>query len=93
MNWQIKVPKDGKYKLIFRYATKRNNVYRTLVVNGKDYGKLRFLPTGEMGRSALDWTLYSPELTLNLKKGVQDIAMDCISGALSLDFISLVPVK
>lgn len=91
--WQLKLPKSGKYKIHFRYATKRNSVYRTLDINGKDYGKIRFLPTGAMGKSALDWSWYSPDITLDLKAGVQTISMQCVSGAMSLDAISFTYCK
>ena len=93
IGWQIPIKRDGKYKIIFRYATKRNNVRRQLEINGKNYGTLRFFPTGAMGANYLDWREFSPDITLDLKKGMQNISLNCISGALSLDGISLIPVQ
>ena len=57
---------------------------------GKSYGIVRFLPTEAMGKGALDWTLFSPELVLDLPAGVQTVSMECISGALSLDAFSFI---
>ena len=93
VNWELNIGKAGKYKIIFRYATKRTNVYRRLVVNGKDYGDIRFLPTGAPGKSALDWTSYSPDILLELPAGLQKFSLECTSGALSLDAISFVRVQ
>ena len=93
LNWELKINRAGKYKMIFRYATKRTNVYRRLVVNGKDYGDIRFLPTGAPGTSALDWSNYSPDIIFDLPAGVQKFSLECTSGALSLDAISFVRVQ
>ena len=90
ITWQLNVNRAGKYRIEFRYATKRNNVKRLLEVNGKSYGIVRFLPTEAMGKGALDWTLFSPELVLDLPAGVQTVSMECISGALSLDAFSFI---
>ena len=93
LNWELKINKAGKYKMIFRYATKRTNVYRKLVLNGKDYGNIRFLPTGAPGKSALDWGNHSPEILFDLPAGLQRFSLECIEGALSLDAISFVRVQ
>ena len=92
INWELKVGKAGKYKMIFRYATKRTHVFRRLVVNGKEYGDIRFFPTGEMGKSVLNWGYYSPDILFDLPAGLQKFSLECTSGALSLDAISLVRV-
>ena len=52
--------------------------------------KADWLSTRNPVNGALDWTLFSPELVLDLPAGVQTVSMECISGALSLDAFSFI---
>ncbi|MGC9318832.1 MAG: hypothetical protein ACP5KN_12445 [Armatimonadota bacterium] len=97
---RLQVPQDGRYRLIFRYATGSENARRRIEIDGEPpHGaaeEFAFPHTGGYGTNPADWQ-YRPlqdaegnEVAVPLSAGEHTIRMTNLGDGLGLDFISLV---
>lgn len=96
ITWKFNSPRDGKYKVIVKYATANDTgAYRAFSVNDEEPYVVYFGSTGA-------WSVRHPGLlttdgenvyTCELKKGENVLVMDNINYALNLDCILFVPVN
>ncbi|MCK5804586.1 MAG: hypothetical protein KAI66_17245, partial [Lentisphaeria bacterium] len=92
IEWKISVPKSGRYALLVRYSTP-NGAKRSLTVDGRDTGEIRFSGTGGFGSAAGDWD-HKEAAKLTLVKGTHTFRLENVDGqGLNLDYLVLQPLK
>jgi hypothetical protein len=100
LRWDFNVPEDGRYRMIFRYATSSEDTLRKVEIDGElphpSADEVFFPPTGGFGNSAQDWE-YLPltdargeEVALMLEAGQHTLTMTNLQDGLGLDFVVLV---
>ncbi len=100
VQWAFEVPEDGRYRVIFRYATGSENARRRLTLDGdvphEAAAEVAFEESGGYGHNPHDWR-YLPlqdaegnEVVLDLTAGEHTIRMTNLGDGLGLDFIVLV---
>ncbi|MEW6358254.1 MAG: hypothetical protein AB1696_18110 [Planctomycetota bacterium] len=103
LEWKAKVPKAGKYSIIFRYATSCQNTQRDLKMDG-DYPHpackaIRFKPTGGFGEKPDEWQYLTVSdekgkpILFDLAAGEHTIWMSNLNEGLGVDFIALAPER
>jgi len=103
LEWELNVPKDGKYVVRFRYATTCTETTREFLLDGAapiaTAKAIRFERTGGFGHSAQDWAFGAltdesgKEVALSLKKGTHRVRMTNLKDGLGMDFIAFVRVE
>ncbi|MFP3903441.1 MAG: hypothetical protein ACLFWB_04275 [Armatimonadota bacterium] len=100
LRWSFEVPEDGRYRLIFRYATSSENTRRKVEIDGavphEVARAVAFPSTGGFGHHPDDWE-YMPladaegnEIKLQLSAGEHTLTMTNLQDGLGLDFVVLV---
>lgn len=102
LQWNLKAPAKGNYRVIFRYGTQSENARRRLEINGQAphpaAEEIHFPSTGGFGHSALDWKYQTlqdqngKDVLLPLTAGDHTLRMTNLGDGLALDFIVLVQV-
>ena len=95
VQWQIKVPKDGKFRLSCKVATHEVRATRLITLDdqplGSEYRLHEFAHTGGYGATPAEWrTVQLPEV-LDLKAGTHTLKMMCLGGLLNVDWLVLAP--
>lgn len=100
IEWKFTVPQEGRYRLIFRYATGSENTRRRLEIDGAvphpAAEAIAFPRTGGYGNSATDWKYLTlqdeagTDVTLPLDAGEHTLRMTNLGDGLALDFVVLV---
>ncbi|NOZ22658.1 MAG: hypothetical protein GXP25_16395 [Planctomycetes bacterium] len=103
LEWKAKVPKTGKYSIVFRYATNCKNTQRDLKIDGTyphpACKVIRFKSTGGFGVKADQWQYLTVSdekgkpVLFDLSAGEHTIWMSNLNDGLGVDFIALVPEK
>jgi len=99
LEWKLRVPSDGKYRCILRYATGEEHSRRSFKLDGESphpsLADIHFPCTGGFGVRADQWryfTLRSSDgkpLLFDLKAGQHTIRMKNLGDGLGVDFILL----
>ncbi len=90
LEWQIAVPRAGKYRLLVRYSSPQP-ASRKLSVDGKDLGGLRFPGSGGFGSAPDEWD-HAQGPVLDLAAGTHTIRLENTDGkGLNLDYLLLQP--
>jgi hypothetical protein len=100
LQWRFQVPEDGRYRVIFRYATRSENARRRFEIDGEPpheaAREFAFPHSGGYGSNPTDWQ-YRPlqdaegkEVVVPLAAGEHIIRMTNLGDGLGLDFIALV---
>jgi hypothetical protein len=100
LQWKVTVPKDARYRVIFRYATLSENSRRRLELDGAvpdpAAAAVAFPRTGGFGSSPLDWKYLTlqdaagKDVELSLSAGEHTLRLTNLGDGLALDFIALV---
>lgn len=98
LSWQLQVPADARYRMVFRYATDSQATRRKVELDGKvvpSAESLAFPRTGGYALNPRDWgwlTLKDGgrEVIVPLAKGAHTLKMTNLGDGLALDFILLV---
>ncbi|MFW5869119.1 MAG: hypothetical protein ACOCX2_14940, partial [Armatimonadota bacterium] len=100
VEWKFNVPEDGRYRMIFRYATSSEDTQRRVEIDGElahpSAEAVAFPPSGGFGSSPHDWE-YMPlkdardnDVVLTLSAGEHTLRMTNLKDGLGLDFVVLV---
>jgi len=100
LEWTFGVPEDGRYRMIFRYATSSEDTQRKVEIDGEvarpAADSVAFPPSGGFGSSPSDWE-YMPlkdargnDVVLTLSEGEHTLRMTNLKDGLGLDFVVLV---
>lgn len=103
IEWEMNIPRDGRYTISFLAATGENEALRSVRFNGvllPEMGIVRFTSTGGWGRkNASEWQLFEPvtssgePIGVSLKAGSCRLRMANLIGQhCNLDAIVLVPL-
>ncbi|MBN2544868.1 MAG: carbohydrate-binding protein [Spirochaetes bacterium] len=107
LEWKFYIAADGDYKVVFRYCHNRSGAaYRQMLIDGqspgKDFEKIKLVPTGGWSKDANDWSNFvipsaggSPAM-VNLKAGehtltITNLGGDGQDGAANFDSIAFLP--
>lgn len=100
LEWSFEVPRDGNYRVVFRYATSSEDTRRKFEINGEvpheAAEEVAFPSSGGFGGSVQDWA-YLPlkdaegnDVALRLPAGKHTLRMTNLGDGLGMDFIVLV---
>ncbi len=99
VKWDFEVPADGRYRMIFRYATGSEDTRRKVEIDGavprEAAAEVAFPKSGGYGNHPDDWR-YMPladadgsEIALELSAGEHTLTMTNLQDGLGLDFVVL----
>lgn len=102
LEWRADIPREGTYRVVFRYATSSRNTVRDFMVDGEhpapEARSIAFPPTGGFGHDPDEWAdlelkrADGTDLLLHLKEGPHTLRMSNLRDGLGLDFIALIRV-
>jgi len=95
VQWQIKVPQDGRYRVYCKAATHEAQATRLITLDdkpiGTEYRVFRFDNTTGYGATPAEWRVFELPEALDLKAGTHTLKMMCVEGLLNLDWLVAAP--